>query len=443
MISRAIILLSLCFIFLSTSAQLTVSADKHFLQYKNGKPFFWLGDTAWELFHRLNREEAMVYLKNRADKGFTVIQAVVLAELDGLNTPNPYGDKPLINNDPAKPNEAYFKHVDFIVNEAQKLGLTIGMLPSWGDKWNKAWGEGPEIFTPENAGTFGEYLGRRYRNKPIIWIMGGDRNIIDDEDKEIIRSMAKGLMKGDGHSHLFTFHPQGGKSSSDFFKDDDWIDFHMSQTGHAANSPNYTYNRKNLALTPLKPHLDGEPRYEDHPNKFKPAEFGWMDDFDTRQAAYWSMLTGALGHTYGNHNIWQMYSPDKKPVNGARTKWRVALDHPGSYQVGYMRQLLQTYPWYKLVPDQDLVKSDNPEDQNYRTAAIAKDSTFALIYIPYGQPILVNTVKLGRQLSAAWFNPRDNSTIPIEQFQNSGEKNFTPPSIGRGSDWVLILKNKP
>ena len=50
--------------------------------------FFWLGDTAWELFHRLNREEADKYLKNRAE-GFTVIQAVAMAEFDGLTEPNP------------------------------------------------------------------------------------------------------------------------------------------------------------------------------------------------------------------------------------------------------------------------------------------------------------------------------------------------------------------
>lgn len=61
------------------NAQLQVSADKRFLQTSDGKPFFWLGDTAWELFHRLNREEAEMYLKNRAEKGFTVIQAVALA----------------------------------------------------------------------------------------------------------------------------------------------------------------------------------------------------------------------------------------------------------------------------------------------------------------------------------------------------------------------------
>src|SRR5688572_30626223 len=117
--------------------RLKVSDNRRFLVTEGGEPFFYLGDTAWELFHRLNREEAGRYLQNRADKKFTVIQAVVLAELDGLNTPNAYGHRPLEGNDPARPNAAYFEHVDWIVNRAESLGLTIGMLPTWGDKWNK------------------------------------------------------------------------------------------------------------------------------------------------------------------------------------------------------------------------------------------------------------------------------------------------------------------
>src|SRR6476646_235482 len=94
-----------------TKAQFIISSNHRYL-LKDGKYFFWLGDTAWELFHRLTREEADEYLKRRAEQGFTVIQAVVLAEFDGLHKPNAYGDTPLVNDDPAKPNEAYFKHVD-------------------------------------------------------------------------------------------------------------------------------------------------------------------------------------------------------------------------------------------------------------------------------------------------------------------------------------------
>src|SRR4051794_37057221 len=58
--------------------RLKVSKNRRFLAYEDGKPFFYLGDTAWELFHRLNREEADIYLTMRAQQGFTVIQAVAL-----------------------------------------------------------------------------------------------------------------------------------------------------------------------------------------------------------------------------------------------------------------------------------------------------------------------------------------------------------------------------
>ena len=112
-----------------------------------------LGDTAWELFHRLTLDDAERYLAERAAKRFTVIQAVVLAELDGLHVPNMNGDTPLVDDDPTRPNEAYFQHVDAVVDRAAALGLHIGMLPTWGDKWNQKWGVGPEIFTPESACT--------------------------------------------------------------------------------------------------------------------------------------------------------------------------------------------------------------------------------------------------------------------------------------------------
>lgn len=61
-----------------------VSDNHRFLQTDDGKPFFYLADTAWELFHHLNRDEADFYLRDRAGKGFTAIQAVAIAELDWI-----------------------------------------------------------------------------------------------------------------------------------------------------------------------------------------------------------------------------------------------------------------------------------------------------------------------------------------------------------------------
>ena len=137
----------------STLPRLKISENRRFLTQEDGQPFFWLGDTAWELFHRLNREESERYLKNRSAKGFTVVQAVVLAELEGLTDPNPYGDLPLLNSDPTQPVEAYFRHVDFIVNKAEEVGLFIGMLPTWG-----RWVQENNIFTETSARSYGEFL---------------------------------------------------------------------------------------------------------------------------------------------------------------------------------------------------------------------------------------------------------------------------------------------
>lgn len=190
--------------------RLQVSENKRFLVYEDGRPFFYLGDTAWELFHRLDREEADTYLQDRAAKRFTVIQAVVLAEREGLTVPNPYGHLPLRENDPTQPNEPYFQHVDDIVGCAAALGMFIGMLPTWGDKWNRGRGAGPEVLTPENARTYGTWLGRRYAEAPIIWILGGDRDVENDRHRAIIRAMAAGLREGDGGTHLASFHPRGG-----------------------------------------------------------------------------------------------------------------------------------------------------------------------------------------------------------------------------------------
>ena len=200
--------------------RLRVSDNHRFLVTDDGRPFFWLGDTAWELFHRLNREEAERYLEDRAKKGFTVVQAVALAELDGLADPNPYGHRPLVDNDPTRPDvkegpaNDYWDHVDWIVEKANSLGIYVGFLPTWGDKWNKKWGVGPEIFTPANAEVYGEWIGRRYRDRGIVWILGGDRPVETDAHREIIRAMARGLKKGDGGAHLMTLHPTGGDGSS-------------------------------------------------------------------------------------------------------------------------------------------------------------------------------------------------------------------------------------
>ncbi len=414
--------------------------SNRYLVIEDGQPFFYLGDTAWELFHRLTREEAELYLTDRAKKGFTVIQAVVLAEFDGLNTPNPYGHTPLRNNDPTQPNEAYFEHVDYIVNKAESLGLYIGMLPTWGDKVNKKWGVGPEIFTPENARVYGEFLGRRYRGKPVIWVLGGDRPIEDERHLAIWRAMAEGLREGDGGEHLITYHPMGGHSSSQWLHNEPWLDFNMLQSGHhARHIPNYAMVERDYNLQPTKPCMDGEPRYEDHPINWDPKN-GWFTDYDVRQAAYWALLAGAHGHTYGCHNIWQFYEPNKRqPISHARRSWRESLSLPGASQMQYVKLLMLSRPMLLRVPDQTLLASDPGTGAEHVRAARAADSSYAFVYLPVPKPVTVRLEKLtGREVRAWWFDPRTGEVELIGEFKREGERTFEPKGEGE-MDWVLVL----
>jgi hypothetical protein len=430
--------------------QLKVSENRRFLVTADGQPFFWLGDTAWELFHRLNREEAERYLKNRAELRFTVIQAVALAEFDGLTEPNAYGHTPLRNNDPTQPNEEYFSHVDWIVARANALGMYVGFLPTWGDKWNRQRGIGPEIFTPENAQRYGEWLGRRYKDAGIIWILGGDRPVRTDAHLAIVRAMARGLRAGDGGAHLMTLHPPGGNSSSTWFHEDDWLDFNMRQNGHATEfTGRYDQTRVDYDRTPIKPVVDGEPIYEDHPISFDAKKFGHSIASDVRRPLYWDLFTGAFGHTYGHHSVWQMWTPARQPINNPLMPWYEAINQPGAAQMQHGRALMESRPFLTRVPDPGIivtgpVPTSVPGAGRYQfTSTRDASGSYAMVYAPIGRPFSVRMSSItGTRVKAWWFNPRTGEATAIGTFANTGERVFTPPDKGETLDWVLVLDDE-
>ncbi|HTI73220.1 MAG TPA: glycoside hydrolase family 140 protein [Candidatus Limnocylindria bacterium] len=427
--------------------KLKVSDNHRFLVTEEGRPFFWLGDTAWELFHRLNREDAERYLQNRAERRFTVIQAVALAEFDGLTGPNAYREMPLVENDLGRPNEAYFQHVDWIVKRANELGMYIGFLPTWGDKWNKKWGQGPEIFTVSNAESYGEWLGRRYRDAGLVWILGGDRPVENDAQKEILRAMARGLRRGDGGAHLITFHPTGGSGSATWFHQDDWLDFNMRQNGHGAEfTGRYDQTKVDYDRNPAKPVVDAEPIYEDHPVAFDAKKFGHSIASDVRRALYWDLFGGAFGHTYGHHSVWQMASAAHAPVNNPLLPWSEAVNQPGAAQMQYGRALIESRPFLTRIPDDSVIVTGKiptsvPGAGRYHFSATRDiEGTYAFVYAPVGRPFSVHMDAIkGNKVKAWWFNPRDGKAREIGTFENQGEREFVSPDRGEMIDWVLVL----
>ena len=420
---------------------LRVAASNRHLERADGTPFFWLADTAWELFHLLDREEADHYLRTRAEQGFTVIQAVALAECEGLTRPNAYGHLPLRDNDPLQPVEAYWAHVDWVVARANALGLVIGFLPTWGDKWNCVgrWGIGPEIFAPANAEGYGAWLGARYRGADLVWILGGDRPFDRQAHLDIIDAMAAGLARGDGGAHLMTLHPCGGQHSADNVHDRAWLAFNMVQSGHSRlYTANWAMLAKDWARTPAKPILDGEPCYEDHPVRERPEQ-GWFDDRETRRACWWALCSGAFGHTYGCHGIWNFHDPVKdRRFADPRTAWQASMHLPGANQMRHARAVFAPHPL--RLPAQELISGDAGHGLDRIQACRSPDARWAVIYNASGRPFAVAAEQLaGARLSASWFDPRTGRSEALGTSERRGQLSFTPPTRGDGCDWALIL----
>ena len=420
--------------------KLRISPNGRYFADQNGKPFFYLGDTCWLLFQRPNRAEVDEYLKDRAAKGFTVIQAYVLR---GLDKKHPDGNSslldatPLLDRDPTRPNEEFFKNVDYVLNRANELGLVMGLVTA--KSWHVT--DHPEkVFDEKNAYVFGKFLGERYKNNAVLWFPGGDS--APGKYDAVWVAMAKGLKDGSGGSHLVCYHGQGSTSSSMWFHKADWLDFNSIQSGHNFGSDSYAFVSKDYSLTPAKPTVDMEPAYENHPTgDNKPR----VNAHKVRTQAYSAMLAGAAGHGYGALDLFWFYKDADGPFpkNGFQ-HWRTAMAYEGSGQVGLMRRLFEQRPWYKMVPDQSVLASE-PGDGPYRlVAARAEDGRFIIAYTPRGQSLSIHLSKLkGSSVTAHWYDPRDGTWKTIGEYSSKGVQEFAPPSHGGQDDWVLVLDAKP
>ncbi|MFD2960171.1 MULTISPECIES: glycoside hydrolase family 140 protein [Olivibacter] len=449
--------------------QLHISANHRYLAHNN-KPFLWIGDTAWELFHKLNVTDAEYYLETRAEQGFTVIQAVILSENNGLRTPNYYGERPLHNLNPETPNEAYFKHIDRLINKAEQLGLYMALLPTWGDKVkSNRPGQGPVIFNKENAYTYGKYLGKRYQNKPVIWMLGGDRNVADTTVVAIWKSMATGIQDSMGSNAIISYHPAGESSSSHWFHNESWLSFNSYQSGHARPYfPVYNFASYHYSIQPLKPFIDVEPAYEDIPIRFwdfirwdgkaklpnqvvdadgfiRNKEYfkqGYFTDYDVRVHAYWNILSGACGYTYGNNAIWQFFSAGDSTAIPCLYDWKTALHRPGAKSMSALKNLFELRSFAKLVPDTTMILSEYGKDSTYISAARANDYSFALVYAAIGQSLRIDLTGFKSTVRAQWYQPKDGRFLYIGEYSNRCPTTFTPPTQGRDQDWLLVLDEK-
>ncbi|AUS96054.1 hypothetical protein CDQ84_03130 [Clostridium thermosuccinogenes] len=395
---------------------LKISENRRYLVDQNNKPFFYHGDTCWKLFWEFTEEEAELYLEDRKQKGFTVIQVQLLPHRN--YQANREGNTPfMVRGDLTTPNPAYFAHVDKVIKIAMEKGLGLLIAPVWASKWEQDW---YKHLNTDNAEIFSRYLANRYKDfKSIIgWIHGGDDDAL--ELHNCIRIFGR-IFKEVAPWQINTFHANQ-KGGWEFFNNDTWYDMNMA----------YSYNYSNMVeqmtkayhLNPVRPVILGETHYEYNTG---------ISSSLLRKFAYTSVILGGAGQTYGNKDIWI-----------ATCFWRVAMDAPAAHHMSHLKELFTSVKWYQMIPDTThvLVTKGYGSGEEFAPACYSEDGSLAIVYIPTACTLTIDTDKFSGETEAYWFDPTSGMYIDIGNVTIQGEKKFKTP--GKNSDgdedWVLLFK---
>lgn len=413
---------------------LSVEPGGHHLVDARGEPFFLHGDTAWSLMAQLRREEIDLYLRDRRERGFNTILVSLIERKFAREAPrNAYGELPFAGPAPFEaPNEAYFAHVDWALKRAGDEGFLVLLAPNYAgfNGGEEGWYPEMEAAGPARLRAYGEYLGHRYSEYDnILWVHGGD---FDPPNKSLVRAVAEGI-KAYHPQALHTVHGAPGFSSLDNWRAEEWLDVNAVYT----YGPVHEKVTAQKAFDPRIPSFLIESTYEN--------EHG-ATGRSIRIQAYQALLTGAVGHVFGNNPIWHFDGP---AIYAASIGWKEALASEGAQSMAHLAKLMAAVPWWTLAPDDTnklLVEGTGPPDSR-AVAAVAEDRSLALVYLPDAREIVIDLTELtGSLVTARWYDPAEGSfTIAADSpIPPEGRHRFGAPSaVGTDGDRLLVLEVEP
>lgn len=432
---------------MNTESFLKISSDQRTFQTRDGKPFFWLGDTAWACPARATWEEWVKYVDIRAAQGFNVIQINSLPQYDAAKPVweqrRPFTlDK---NNQwiYEERNPEYFRHLDRMIAYANSRGMVVAVVVLW---YVHVPGARLDLETPTKRCTsrmtvdqgrdYARFLVSQLGCRNVVWLISGDDDFKGDGVNEYYDSIGKAVKEKDPYCRLITAHP--AFMSGEYYHHADWLNFNMVQSSHGDKSQHnaYEFVAKEWQRDPKKPVINAEPCYE--------GGRGWdtghiFDSRDVRKACWWSVLAGSIaGITYGASGVWQWarcLEDSSDPDHANERIWHNSVQRSGSGDVVHMKELLTSLSWWTLEPSQQLLLS---EHEVRVSVAASKDGRLLLAYLPEGGEIKLDVSEIHRDATCYWWNPANG-----EKYEISPEKGkvitITAPSK---EDWIYLVKSR-
>jgi hypothetical protein len=463
---------------------LRISPNKQYLVDQNGVPFFWQGDSAWELIQNLSHTDAATYFTTRKQQGFNAVVLELIEHLftpqshsphwvdangnppftafvSGATCPNPTGHCP----DFTTPNEAYFANVDWVVQQAQAQGFVVLLAPAYlgcvsgrdNGTHLQGWLEEMKANGPANLTTYGRFLGQRYRSYPnIVWVEGGDytpSTIGSPSEMDLVNALANGIIAGEGGGsgvHLQTAHFGGGPGGEPSDLSPAWLSVDSTYTGLGTGL--YTEAQRQEARdTGLRPLFLIESGYENEKGYTSGA---LNSSLVLRAQMYQPVLSGEMGFDFGSDPVWFLghtgdgnaaYGYDWPVVTtGIWSSWSASLGSPGATWASLAGRFFRSIAWQSLVPDVSGLTLTSGNGTGGAILARSADGTLAVAYLTASASVTVNMGRLAGTTTARWFDPSSGTyrAVAGSPLVNSGTYTFTPPSQNAGGDpdWVLLLQ---
>ncbi|HEX7781570.1 MAG TPA: DUF4038 domain-containing protein [Sphingobium sp.] len=425
---------------------LTVSKDNRYLTYRDGTPFYWLGDTNWGGFSSVpwtpsaatgGQSAFKVIVDRRVAQGFTVWKAETFANNDEPeNLPINEGGFAWENKKYFdRPNVAFWQDIDRRVRYVADSGTVVSI----------AQGVGRSLQTPaatEDHRRLALYILARYGAFPTVWINAQEYNLSlpgKTVCADCWADIARSVYNADPYKRPNSLHSWIDNPIR--FHDQPWYSFVTLQEGHGSVHP-VDHWLKQYQAEPPRPVLEDESNYDHIIPLYSGSSESW-----TRQSAWMAQIGGAFGYTYGAQGIW--YGCVKKvelnPNCGAGKDgytWREALEFPiGNRQLGFMKAFWTALPWWTLRPDADAISwQDAPTDTQrpYQKADPARNIIVA--YLPSAPKVYSGVVHMAGQPTGKWFDPRTGS-YQAAQLHESGAGNWTVAPAPSTQDWVLLVSS--
>ncbi len=425
----AMLLLALVAPTAARSQSLSVGPTGRYLIDRHGVPTFFQGDAGWSLFVQPNTADAATYLQSRGGAGFNVVLVNLIEHQFASNAPvNAYGQAPFTGRPFATPNEAYFAHVDSILEIARQDGITLLIAPLYLGYGcgSEGWCAEVQAATTAEMRAWGEYVGTRYANTPnIVWVLGGDTDPTPVAAKAL--QVVDGIRAHDT-VHPWTAHNQPETWAGDAWPGQSWL---TVNSFYSYTQQHYEWAQEGRGLLPVRPYFLMESTYEN--------EHGASTQ-QLRAAAYFTVIWGGCGHIYGNCPVWHFGS---SAGWCGTVDWRGALASPGTTSMQWVQRLFTSRHWWTIVPDDAhtvLTSGAGLYGQtDYAVAASTSDSSSLFAYLPTARTVTMTSVSLGTDsVRAWWFRPSNGATTLVGEFA-AGARAYTPPSSG---DWVLVVDRK-